>query len=133
MSDVRGVVYENGLQRPSNVGDGILSNVNLVTIATDANLTLTAGQIAGGAVRFSGFSVGRTVTTDTAANILAAFPSLSVGESKMIVVSVTPAFAATWSAGTNVTLAGRATTPASSYSLVVITKTSSTTVLWTVL
>jgi hypothetical protein len=58
---------------------------------------------------------------------------MDIGDSFSLYVSIQDAFAGTWVAGTGVTLAGRATTPASSMSIVVVTKTSATTVKWTVL
>ena len=133
MSSTRAMVQDGLLSRTARLGGGRLTAISLVTLATDANLTLTTAQCVGGAVNFSSFSAGRTVTTDTAANILAALPSLDVGESIEITVTCQAAFAATWAAGTGVTLAGRATTPASTHSHVLITKTSATTVTWTVL
>lgn len=126
-------VNDMGIERPARAGDGILSAPVIATIATDANQTLAVKDMIGGIVQFSSFSAGRTVTTDTAANILAACPQLDIGDSFMIMVSCVAAFAATWAAGTGVTLAGRATTPASTASYIVITKTSATTVKWTVL
>lgn len=128
------LVQEVGaIARPAVNGDGIHANPLITTIATDAALTLTAAQIAGGMVIFSSFSAGRVVTTDTAANIIAAFPNLEIGDTAIIIVSAQAAFAATWAAGTDVTLAGRATTPASSYSIVAITRTGAATVTWTVM
>lgn len=131
----RAVITSSGQELNSRAfaGSGMIENVSITTIATDANLTLTTEQLAGGAVRFSSFSAGRTVTTPTAALILAAAPDMDIGDSFSLLISVTPAFAATWAAGTGVTLAGRATTPASSNSYVVVTKTSATAVTWTVL
>ena len=117
----------------SGIGTGFFANLRAAIVATDANLTLTVDQMSGGLVQFSSFSAGRTVTTPTAALILAAASDMDVGDSFTFLVSVTPAFAATWAAGTGVTLLGRATTPASSYSLVVVTKLSATTVSWNVL
>lgn len=126
------VVDAGGMQRVGRGGDVVFSR-QLAAIATDANLTLAYASIAGGIVQFTSFSAGRTVTTDTAANILAANPQMDIGDSIEITVSCLAAFAATWAAGTGVTLAGRATTPASSSTQVLITKTSATTVTWTVL
>lgn len=132
--NVRPIVQDaGGLTRAARAGDGYLTALLLTTIATDANFTLTAAQCAGGAVNLSSFTAGRTVTTDTAANLLAALPNLDIGESAKLTVTCQAAFAATWAAGTGVTLAGRATTPASSHSHILITKTSATTVTWTVL
>lgn len=130
---VRALVHEESLPRKSRAGDGLLGNIALTSIATDANVTLTVADIIGGAVQFTGFSAGRQVTTPTAAAILAAFSGMNVGDTCMLIVSVVPAFAATWAAGAGVTLAGRATTPASSYSLISVRKTSETTVTWTVM
>lgn len=127
------IAGQNSLPMPMRQGTGLMGNMDISTIATDANLTLTVAQMGGGAVQFTSFSAGRTVTTPTAALILAAAPDMDIGDTFVLLVSCVAAFAATWAAGTGVTLAGRATTPASSYSVVVVKKTSSTTVTWTVL
>ena len=134
MSAVRQIVQDpGGLSRNSRSGDNFATCRQLTTIATDAALTLTAAQIAGGLVQFSSFSAGRVVTTDTAANILAANPWMDIGDSFEVDVSCLAAFAATWGAGAGVTLAGRATTPASSSTKTIWTKTSATTMTMTVL
>ena len=130
---MRPVVIDGGLQRPARSGDGLISNPSISTISADANATITATQVAGGVVQFTGFTAGRTLTTDTAANLLAQFSDMDVGDTREFLVSIVPAFAGTWAAGTGVTLAGRATTPASSSTVIIITKTSATTVTWTVL
>ena len=132
MSLVRPIVQDGVLSRATRAGDHII-NPAILSIATDANRTLTVQDISGNAIIFTGFTAGRTLTTDTAANILAANPQMDIGDSICLVISVIPAFAATYAAGTGVTLAGRATTPASSYSMIYITKTSATTVTWLVL
>lgn len=133
MSFVRAIVQDVGLSRASRVGDNMPFNPSLQVVATDANDTLLAAEIAGGAVQYTGFTAGRVLTTDTAANILAAFPMMDIGDSIILVVSIVTAFAATYAAGAGVTLAGRATTPASSWSMILITKTGVATVTWTVL
>ena len=121
-----------GLPQISRQGAGLFANLSISSIATDAPLTLTVAQMAGGLVQFTSFSAGRAVTTPTAALILAACPDMDIGDSFSIVVSCVAAFAATWTAGTGVTLTGRATTPASSWSIVTVTKLSATTVSWNV-
>jgi hypothetical protein len=121
------------LVRPARQGDGWLAHISPVAVATDANVTMTIAQLSGGLVQYTGFTAGRNITTPTAALILAAHPDMDIGDSFTLAVSVVPAFAGTYVAGTGVTLAGRATTPASSYSLIVITKLSATTVEWRVL
>lgn len=116
----------------SRAGDGLMANLNPAIVATDAAVTMTVAQMAGGMVQYSSFSAGRVITTPTAALILAAAPDMDIGDSFSFIVSVVPGFAGTWAAGTGVTLAGRATTPASSWSVVTVTKLSATTVRWLV-
>ena len=128
----RVITQDAGLSRNARVGDNIL-NPLITSIAADAAATIDVAKIAGGVIQYTSFTAGRVLTTDTAANILAAFPEMDTGDSLSLVVSCVAAFAGTYAAGTGVTLAGRATTPASSYSLIYITKTSATTVTWTVL
>lgn len=121
------------LMRPARQGDGLLAHVAVESIATDANVTLTVAQMAKGAINYTGFSAGRNLTTPTAALMIAAWPDMDIGDTYSFIVSIQDAFAGTWVAGTGVTLAGRTTVPASSWSWVVVEKTSATTVLWTVL
>lgn len=117
----------------SSVGTGLIGNVAITSKTTDANHTITVAEMAGGVIYYSALSAGRNVTTPTAALILAAAPDMDVGDTFMLIVSIQDAFAITWVAGTGVTLLGRATTPASSNSIIVVEKSSSTTVNWTVL
>lgn len=129
MSGNRPIVQDQGgLQRPARAGDGAISALLPTVVTTDANTTLTAAQMAGGVVQYTGFTAGRTITTDTAANILAAFPQLDIGDSVEVIISITTAFAGTWVAGTDVTLAGRATVVANTQQTVLFTKTSATAV-----
>jgi hypothetical protein len=128
----RVMVQDGGLTRVARNGDNII-NPAITTVTADANDTVSVAKIAGAVIQYTGFTAGRTLTTDTAANILAAFPELDIGDSVSMLISCVAAFAGTYAAGTGVTLAGRATTPASSYSKIFITKTSATTVTWTVL
>ena len=116
----------------SGIGTGFYSNIKPVAVATDAAVTMTVDQMAGGMVQYTGFTAGRAITTPTAAAILAAAADMDIGDSFSFVVSIVPAFAGTWTAGTGVTLAGRATTPASSWSIITVTKLSATTVEWRV-
>lgn len=122
-----GVVFQSPAQ------SGFVDNAGVTAIATDANLTLTTAQMAAGIITFTGFTAGRNVTTPTAAAILAEAPDMDIGDSFHIKVATLVAFAATWVAGAGVTLAGRATTPANATTDVFVTKTSATTVTWTVI
>jgi hypothetical protein len=121
-----------GMSERSRQGSGVFDAVDWQVIATDANLTLTVEQISTGGVMFSSFSAGRVVTTPTAALILASATDMDIGDTFSFYVSCQAAFAATYAAGTGVTLAGRATTPASSWSIVTVKKLSATTVEWRV-
>jgi hypothetical protein len=124
---------EGGHQREARAGEVISNPGTPLLISTDANNTLTIAQIQKGGfvVMFDAFSAGRQVTTDTAAAIIAAmFPNAENGDSFTLIVSIQDAFAGTWVAGTGVTLKGRATTPASGSTVIVVTKTSATTVDW---
>lgn len=116
----------------SRAGQGLMAALNKTSIATDTALTLTVAQMAGGYIQYTGFSAGRALTTPTAALILAATPDMDIGDSFSFVVSIVTAFAGTWTAGVGVTLSGRATTPASSWSIVTVTKLTATTVEWNV-
>ena len=121
------------LPTPQRAGHGIIANIANKQIATDANITLAVADISGGAVQFTGFTAGRNITTPTAAAILAAAPDMDIGDSFTLAISVVPGFAGTWVAGAGITLAGRATTPASSFSLVVVTRTGAAAMEWRVL
>lgn len=131
----RAQITSSGQDMPmkSRMGAGFLDNPLIVSIATDANVTLTTAQMSGGIVTFTGFTAGRNVATPTAAAILAEALDMDIGDAFVVQFYILVGFAATWTSNTGVTLAGRATTAATSGSNVVVTKTSATTVTWTVL
>lgn len=131
----RGMLMDTGMVRPARAGDVNPFNPTVSANAVDAADIVTIAELLNGIVQYTAFSAGRVLTTDSAVNILASaqFTAMDVGDSVMFLVSITVAFAGTWAAGAGVTLAGRATTPASSSTWVLVTKTSSTTVTWNVL
>jgi len=120
----------SGLPEIGRAGQGFLGNISIVTKSTNADHTITVAEMAGGMIYYDSLSAGRAVTTPTAALILAAAPDMDIGDSFSFVVSIQDAFAITWTAGVGVTLVGRATTPASSFSIITVTKLSATTVQW---
>lgn len=120
----------NQLPTPMRMGDGFLGNPTIVEKTTNVDHILTVAEMSGGLVYYSALSAGRQVTTPTAALILAAAADMDIGDSFCFLVSIQDAFALTWVTNTGVTLRGRATTPASSSTWVVVVKTSSTTVDW---
>lgn len=126
----------NGQNLPMTgfAGSGWLANPKAVVVATDTAQTMTINQISGGAVIYSSFTAARVVTTPTAAAIIAAMGSdYNIGDTFVFAVSAVAAFAVTWAAGTGVTLVGSASVEASTWSMVLIEKTSETTVNWIVL
>lgn len=125
--------FGNELPQKSAAGSGTVENIAVTVNSADANAILTVADISGGAVQFTGFTAGRNITTPTAAAILAAATDMDIGDCFTIYISVVPGFAGTYVAGAGVTLAGRATTPASSWSMIVVKKLSATTVEWRVL
>lgn len=128
----RAIINSDGsLPRKTRSGDGFMDNVR-VAVVSDAAQTLTVAQLSGGAIQAT-LTAARNFTTPTAALILAACPDMDIGDSFTLMVSSVAAFAITWVAGAGVTLAGRATTPASSNSTIIVTKLSATTVEWRVL
>ena len=129
----RAQITSMGAEVPARArqGMGEVANNTVASVATDtATITLTVNDIAGGVLLLTGLTAGRILATPTAALILAAATDMDIGDSFSFTVAVIPAFAGTWSAGTGVTLVGRATVPASSSSYVTVTKLSSTTVQW---
>lgn len=133
MTALRSIVQDTGLSRNSRTGDNILSSLMEYIDATDAAVTMTVAIMQGGIVRYSAFSVGRVVTTDTAVAILAANPWMDIGDAFMVFVSVGTANAATLAAGAGVTLAGKATVPASGFAALLFRKTGAATMTVTVL
>ena len=131
MSALRTIVQDQGMTRNSRAGDNYATSRSLTVVATDANATLTVERIAGGLVQFTGFTANRTLTTDTAANILAANPWMDVGDSFEVHVSISTAFTGTISAGTSVTTAGKTTIAASGHLLLLFTRTGAATVTCT--
>ena len=124
------ILQDGGLSRAMRQGDG-WDTPSLSIIAADANATISAAQVAGGVIQYTGFTAGRTLTTDTAANFAAAFPEMDIGDAIGFTVSVVPAFAGTWAAGAGVTITGRTTCPASSGVTVYLVRTGAATFNWT--
>lgn len=129
------VLVQDGGSVPNKMGPaaGLLSSVQPVEVTADANATITISQINAGAVFFTGFTAGRTLTVPTATVLLAAFGDMDIGDSITLFVSIQDAFAGTWTAAAGVTLRGRSTTPASSWSAVSIVRTGAATFDWIVL
>lgn len=116
---VQDTLNQNQLAR---TGMGWLAAV-AETVLADANSTITAAAITGGLVTQVP-TAARTDTTDTAANISAAFPNMDVGDSYLFFICAKAAFALTIAGGTNVTASGNLTVPASTGKFFLLVKTA---------
>ena len=124
----RPCVYDGGLERESRVGDGYLDKPLVTTNSSAGNQTITVAMIMGGAAVFTGAAGAVQYTVDTAANILAAMPSMDIGDTYCFTVTNTAAQTATLNtAVTGVTYAGFTTANAQTRTGI-IEKTSSTTI-----
>ena len=101
-------------------------NLKTVTALADANATLTGAQLDGGIFTITP-TLARTLTTDTAAAILAAIPGHVDGSHFEFTIVNTAALAVDLVAGANVTMVGGLITNNSSGTWRVI-RTSATTV-----
>lgn len=119
----------DGLATGVKGGDTLVSSHTVTVVAADAAYTLTVSDVAAGVIQFTGLSAGRNLTTPTAAALTATFPEVDIGESLVLTVSITTAFALTLVAGTTVTLAGLATVPASACRHIYFTRTAAS--AWT--
>jgi len=125
---VRAEVYEKGLCRKVRAGDGWLANPLITTNASAGNQSITIAMLAGGAGVFTGAAGAVAYTIPVAADIIAAFPEMDVGDTLVFKLTNTAAQAATLNtAATGVTYAGFTTANAQTRTAI-IEKTSSTTV-----
>jgi len=79
-----------------------------VVALADADATLTAAQMIDSGIFTITPTVARTLTTDTAANLVAAMPNYQVGTWFDITIACLAAYAVTLAAGTGVTIVGSA-------------------------
>lgn len=118
-------VNKTGQMQKALQGDNPLCGlVAIVNTATGAS-TITANMMGGG-VYVVAITSAVTHTTDTAANILAANPDMSVGDSAILVVSNPTAFVLTLAGGTGVTASGTLTVAAGASRMFLLSKTSET-------
>ncbi len=120
------VTSKLGLPETSRAGLGLTGNFNASTQTADSAQTISVAKMAGGLYVRSGQTAGRTDTTDTAVNILAANPSMDIGDNFILLVSNSAAQILTIAGGTDVTMGAKTTIAASSMGILVFTKTSAT-------
>lgn len=96
----------------AGTGTGV-PQVNTAVTAT-VGTTLAGAAIVGGQITRTGPTAAFTDTTDTAANIIAAMNSQTIGNAWHLVIVNDTAFAETLAAGSGVTLSGETIVPANS-------------------
>ena len=127
----RACLYKDGMESEARAGDGWLANPLITTNAAAGNQSITIPMIAGGAGVFTGAAGGVQYTIPVAADIIAAFPDMDIGDSLTFTVTNTAAQVATLNtAATGVTYAGFTTANAQTRTGI-ITKTAATTVTCT--
>ena len=96
----------------AKIADAAITQAQIKTKAvvalTDAGATLTAAQMIDSGIFTITPTVARTLTTDTAANIVAGLPRYQVGTWFDVVIVNTAAFDVTLAGGTGVTIVGKA-------------------------
>lgn len=123
----RAMIRDGGLSRDARSGDGYFGAPRIGTNANAGNQTITISQIAGGVALFTGAAGAVAYTTPTAAQIIAAFPELDIGDTMTFKLTNTAAQTATITAGTDITLAGFTTVNAATRECI-IERTAATTV-----
>lgn len=109
---VQSVVGDTGAvtaaQIASAIGTLVSRNQSVSSVTATVGTTLSAAQMTGGMILRSGPTVAFTDTTDTAANLQAAYNAddTQIGSSFIMIVANATANTLTMAAGTGVTLAG---------------------------
>lgn len=123
----RSLIRRRAVMDKAVTGDNPICALQPFTVSADTNQTITAAAMSGGVYIHSGHTASRTDTTDTAVNIIAANPDMSIGDTAGLLVSSGAAFTIVVAGGTGVTASGNLTVAANSYKLFLLTKTSETT------
>jgi hypothetical protein len=128
MSFTRACVYDQGLERIARAGDYQLLNPVVTVNATAGNQSITIPMMSGGVGVFTGAAGAVQYTIPVAADIIAAFPQMDIGDSFMFSITNTAAQIATLNtAAAGVTYSGFTTANAQTRTGI-ITKTSATAV-----
>jgi len=127
------VQSDAGIPQPLRAGDGWVANVNPVNNTTDAAVALTVDNITGGLIQQGvTLTAARIWTLPTAAAILAAYPTMDIGDAFTFVVGnvQSAAFNITIAVGVGITAVGAnnslVITPPNTKTFTLV-KTSSTT------
>ena len=126
MSFKRFIVRDSGLQREARVGDGFAAMPKITSVATAGDLTLSVAAVQGGIAQFTGAAGAVAYTLPLAADLIAAFPMMDIGDTYVFVIQNTASQNATVTTNTGITLTGNVVINAAS-KFVVLTKTAATT------
>jgi len=122
----KGLISKSGqMQKALQSDNPMCGLVAIVNPAVGASV-ITAGMLVGG-VYVSAITSAVTHTTDTAVNILAANPDMSIGDTAAVIVSNPTANVLTIAGGTGVTASGTLTVAAGAARTFLLTKASETT------
>ena len=129
MGMTRVEVRDKGVDRWSRAGDGWLAHpITPVSDGTDGGVTITDLQVKSGIALFGGFTGANTITTPTAAELIAMLPGMNIDDTYVFIIANTAAFAGTVTAGDgDVTVAGIVALTSKTVKAIVH-KTSATTV-----
>ena len=122
----RAQVRLGGQVKDLKPGDGWCAAPSITSQAADSAQTISAAAVAGGLYVRSGLTTGRTDTTDTAANLLAALPDMDIGESFLLAVSNVTGQTLTIAGGTGVTVVGQSTVLLNTMRFFMFTRTGAT-------
>ncbi len=115
------------MPRKARAGDGWLACPTITGSVLDSNQVISLAAILGGIYQRTNIASARTDTTVAATVILAALPSMGVGDNFMLLVSNGGAAILTVAGGTGVTVSGLSTVAVSGSRWYCLTKTSETT------
>jgi len=109
MPFLRAQARSGGLVKDGRPGDGWFAHPQAALQTADSNQTISVDAVAGGLYVRSGLTAGRSDTTPTAAQILAAFPDMDIGDAFLVAVSNLSGQTLTILAGAGVTVVGQST------------------------
>lgn len=127
MGFMRSMVREAGVEREAKQGEGMLAHVKWGLVTTAGNLTLTVPQVLGGIAAFSGAAGAVAYTLPLATDLIAAMPNMDIGDTYTFIISNSAAQNATITTNTGITLSGNGAVVNAGFKILVLEKTSSTT------
>lgn len=128
MSFQRAMSRSGGLAKDGRAGDGWYAHLSETIQSADSDQAISVAALNGGLYVRTGATANRSDTLPTAAAIIAANPDMDIGDSFVVLVSMTVAFTLTILTNTGITLSGIVVAPASGRLWLVVTRTGTATV-----